>query len=217
MPRQNHDLVRHAHPQPLLLPAFSLLLALPVAIRRCCAPPCTQHRGSHSSKAPQPEVRGDHPRCSHTQCRHAPQAWGAKTPSHFMWLLCPLPNPASHQPASSPSDLLHGARLCKQPAARPSQRQPSSAARTGSVQQPTVSQSISPQLSAPAPLDTRAHTCQSGRTQPISDSNSTPSATSEPFATQMVPEGRSVGSRGQRSEEAPQAWFALARSNDLHR
>ena len=97
MPRQNHNLLRPAHPQPHFLPAFSLLLALPVAIRRCCAPPCTQHRGSHSSKAPQPEVRGDHPRCSHTQCRHAPQAWGAKTPSHFMWLLCPLPNPASHQ------------------------------------------------------------------------------------------------------------------------
>ena len=32
MPRQNHDLVRHAHPQPHFLPAFSLLLALPVAI-----------------------------------------------------------------------------------------------------------------------------------------------------------------------------------------
>ena len=59
-------------------------------------------------------------------------------------------------------------------------------------------------LSATAPVDTRPHTCQSGRTQPRFDSNSTPSATSEPFATQMVPEGRSVGSRGQRSEGSPQ-------------
>ena len=164
--------------------------------------PCTKHRGSQSSKAPQPEVRGDHPRCSHTQCRHAPQAWGAKTPSHFMWLLCPLPNPASHQSASSPSDLLHGARLCKQPAARPSQRQPSSAARTGSVQQPTVSQSSCPQFVRRCAYRHTPPSCQSGRTQPRFDSNSTPSATSEPFATQMVPEGRSVGSRGQRSNRA---------------
>ena len=88
MPRQNHDAMRHAHPQPHFLPAFSLLLALPVAIRRCCAPPCTQHRGSQSSQAPQPEVRGDHPRCSHTQCRHAPQAWGAK---HLHTLTAHLP------------------------------------------------------------------------------------------------------------------------------
>ena len=82
----------------------------------------------------------------------------------FMWLLCPLPNPASHQPASSPSDLLHGARLCKQPAARPSQRQPSSAARTGSVQQPVVTWTSSPQFErhcacrhTPPHLPERAH------------------------------------------------------------
>ena len=50
--------------------------------------PCTKHRGSQSSKAPQPEVRGDHPRCSHTQCRHAPQAWGAK---HLHTLTAHLP------------------------------------------------------------------------------------------------------------------------------
>ena len=82
----------------------------------------------------------------------------------FMWLLCPLPNPASHQSASSPSDLLHGARLCKQPAARPSQRQPSSAARTGSVQQPVVTWASSPQFErhcacrhTPPHLPERAH------------------------------------------------------------
>ena len=162
--------------------------------------PCTKHRGSQSSKAPQPEVRGDHPRCSHTQCRHAPQAWGAKTPSHsYVAPLPPSQSRVASAPASSPSDLLHGARLCKQPAARPSQRQPSSAARTGSVQQPVVTWTSPRSLSATAPVDTRPHTCQSGRTQPRFDSNSTPSATSEPFATQMVPEGRSVGSRGQRS------------------
>ena len=70
-------------------------------------------------------------------------------------------------------------------------------------------------LCAAAPLDTRAHTCQSGRTQPISDSNSTPSATSEPFATQMVPEGRSVGCRGQRSNRACGRVICSSLAHDL--
>ena len=98
MPRQNHNLLRPAHPQPHFLHAFSLLLPLPVAIRRCCAPPCTQHRGSQSSKAPQPEVRGDHPRCLHTVSPRT-SSLGGETPLLFGSSSAPPPPPPPRPPA----------------------------------------------------------------------------------------------------------------------
>ena len=49
-------------PAPLQPPACSAhpYISLPAA-------PAPKHRGSHSSKAPQPEVRGGHSRCSHSR------------------------------------------------------------------------------------------------------------------------------------------------------
>ena len=138
---------------------------------------------------------------------------GGETPSS---LVAHLPPSQSRrmQPASSKLDLLHGAHLCEQPAARPAQRQPSPAARTG--QRKTASRFLGrfPQFErccayrhTPPHLPERAHASDAF------DSNSTPSATSEPLATQLVQEGRSVGSGGEAEGGVSSAWVCTTTSD----